>query len=278
VTLLPLPQILPYRDRGDPSIRGRAVAGYGHLSLSSLPWNLREGETENGIPCVKASETRRVLTFEETVGGREPMRLFAKRNRSRTLPKAIGYRLYRSKARREWDIGWALVRRGFLTGRPVIVAERRQRGLVRESHLVTEAIGAERSLADQLRLIVEERGEDPAPLVAPLAAFVRDLHATGFHHDDLSANHVWVHQEGQALVFGIIDLDQSRFRWRTTLRQRRMNLFQVLRSIPESLLPQEHRLAFLEGFHGDGWDRERDEVMRWLRAMSAKRGEPDVLG
>lgn len=277
MTFLPLPKILPYRDPRDPAIRGHAAAGYGHISLSSLPWGLRQGQSENGFDCVKASNTRRVLTFEEEVGAPQPMRVFAKRNRSRSFFKTVSYRVHRSKARREWHVGWALVRRGLLTGRPLIMAERRRSGLVWENYLLTEAIDAERNLLDHLRLTVQERGEDPTRTMEALAGFVRRLHGEGFHHDDLSAAHIWVRPGIDALAFGIIDVDQSRFRLRTSLRQRRLNLFQVLRSIPESLLSKEQRFAFLAAFHGERWDRERGAVMRWLRAMAVKKGGPDAL-
>jgi hypothetical protein len=286
MTLLPLPQILPYEDPCDPALAGRAVAGYGHLSLAALPWHLKEEQSEDGVTGVKASSTRRVLTFEENVHAAAPLRLYAKRNTARSAVKAFGYRLYRSKARREWDIGWALVRRGILTGRPVIVAERRRLGAAVESYLVTEAIAAERTLLDHLRLIVRERGGDPAPTLTALAGFVHSLHAAGFYHDDLSAEHIWVkeladhrtiapshHRTG----FGLIDLDQSRFT-RITRGRVLMNLFQVLRSIPKRLLTPEQRLSFLAAFFADSWPMERDGVLRSITEIERKKGARDVLG
>lgn len=274
MTLLPLPQVLPYEDPRDPAIRGRAVAGHGHLSLAAMPWQLTEGERAGGFLCVKSSHTRRVLTFEEDVGAASPVRLFAKRHRARTPLKALGYRLYPSKARREWRTGWALVRRGFLTGRPVVVAERRAAGGVSEDYLITEAVPAERTLRD---LIVAGEADLPG-LMRDLAEFVRRLHAAGFYHDDLSADHIWVDVRATPPRFGLIDLDQSRFRWRVSAGRRLMNLFQVLRSIPRDALGREERLAFLAAHHGPRWEEVRGDVERRLHALAAKKGSIDILG
>lgn len=275
--LLPLPQILPYRDAHDPSIRGWAVAGYGHISLASLPWHLKEDETRDGVRGVKASSTRRVLAFEEDVFGERPVRLYAKRNLSRSLAKSLSYRLHRSKGRREWEVGWTLLRRGFLTGRPIVVAERRHWGLVAESHLVTEAIAADRTLLDHLRLLVRERGVNPDPLFAPLGAFLRSLHGAGFYHDDLSAEHVWIRDGDPEPQFGLIDLDQCRFT-RLTRSRVTMNLFQLLRSIPKRLLSPEQREALLAACVGDNWPEQRAAVLAGIRRIEAAKGARDTLG
>ncbi len=277
MTPLPLPQILPYQDPREPTIRGRAAAGYGHLSLAALPWDLREQQTDGAITGIKHTHTRRVVTFEEEVHATAPMRLFAKRNRARSTWRALRHRLFGSKARREWATGWALTRCGVLTGRPVIVAERREGGLVRENFLVTEAISAERTLRDHLAL-ASERGDDPTPLLAPLAAFVRDLHSMRFHHDDLSADHLWIDTRGDATRFGVIDLDGSRFRRRLSARHRTMNLFQILRSIPPRLLSAAQREAFLAAFHGERWHSVRDRVTADLQRIEARKESRDVLG
>jgi tRNA A-37 threonylcarbamoyl transferase component Bud32 len=277
VTLLPLPQILPYEDPRDPTIRGRAVAGHGHISISALPWDLREEMGDGRHRCVKASSTRRVLAFEEEVSASRPMTLFAKRNRARTPLKALGYRLYRSKARREWQIGWSLVRRGFLTGRPVLVAERRRRGLVSESYLITEQIGAQTTLLRHLRERVKERGEDPTELVQALAAFVNRLHAARFYHDDLSAEHIWVNTETNPPRFGLIDLDQARFTPWITRARKMTNLFQILRSVPPKHLLPPHRRELLAAFYGETWWKSATRIEDDLHRLAEAKGARDIL-
>jgi hypothetical protein len=160
----------------------------------------------------------------------------------------------------------------------VIVAERRAGGIVQESFLVTEAIAAESTLRDHLRGVVLERGEDPTPLIAPLATFIHELHGAKFYHDDLSADHIWVRTENGVPRFGLIDLDQSRFRLWLTERHRRMNLFQVLRSTQVKLLNREARLKLLEVFYGPAWPSNRDTVLSWLTNMESAKGARDVLG
>ncbi|MBN1476175.1 hypothetical protein JXA47_05440 [Candidatus Sumerlaeota bacterium] len=275
---IPLPQILPYRDPEDAAIRGKSVAGYGHIALSRLPWHLHEEMTEGDCMGVKASSTRRVLTFEEEVGAERPMRLYAKRNIARTWGKALTHRLQGSKSRREWGCGWTLIQRGILTGRPVLFAERRRGGLIWENYLITEAIRADRSLWDHLRLTVEERGEDPTPVLGPLARFVQEIHGVGFYHDDLSAEHIWIANDTEGMRFGLIDLDACRFSHALSPRQRLMNLFQILRSVPRRFLSADQREVFLAAFHGERWSAVRDRVFADLSAMEAKKGARSVLG
>lgn len=273
--LLPLPQILPYQDRDDPTIRGEAVAGYGHLSLSKMPWQLRDGESEGAFDCVKSSHTRRVLTFEETTFGEAPLRLFAKRNRSRNWRKGLGYRFRGSKARREWKIGWEILRRGIITGRPVVWAQRISGGLIRESYLITESIRADATLIDHLKSLPDEKSR--ASLMPALAAFVHSLHDVGFYHDDLSSEHIWV-ARGDAPTFGIIDLDQSVLGRSVSPSRRDNNLHQVLRSIPVGLLNRNSREAFLSAYFGDAWPANRDAVIQSLTRIQQRKGSEGVLG
>jgi tRNA A-37 threonylcarbamoyl transferase component Bud32 len=265
VNLLPRPQILPYQDVQDDRIRGLAAAGYGHLSLAAMPWRLKEGEAENGFAALKHSSTRRVLSFTENVFAAAPVELFAKRN------------LSRGAMRREWKIGWALVQRGILTGRPVVVAEKRVRGLVQENYLITERIAADQPLLLHLREHVKESGEDPSALLRALATFIRQLHALGFYHDDLSAEHLWVANAAKEPHFGVIDLDQALFKKRVSERGQLMNLFQILRSIPNRHLAAEHRRLLLTEFYGARWPREERRVTAQLHALSARKAERDVL-
>lgn len=208
-------------------MRGESPLAGGALSDEWWRSQLRDfstwgrGSTEPVAKDSHSAEVARVMLDQA-----EPrVEVVRKRIRSRNWRRSLRNLLFRSRNRRGWLVGNALLHRDLPTARPLALLERRLGPLVLESVLLTEAIGA----ACDLRAYLEEqharlRGaawlrcrQDVAAL---LAHRLRSLHARGFVHRDCKLDNVLAVRRGE-LDLWWIDLDGLRVRrpnWRDEAR------------------------------------------------------------
>ena len=161
--------------------------------------------------------------------------------------------------------GHALLARGIATARPAAALDRRRRGAVEDTLLLTEPVAGE-PLTEWLR-----RGPAPAArrhVTWELARLVRRLHEAGFSHRDLKAPNILVAPCGAGLhrPFGgaqhrpvLVDLDGLRMGRRVAIRRRLQNLMRLSVSLDEA-----------------GVGRLTDR-MRFLRTYLGRRGCPRAI-
>jgi hypothetical protein len=245
--------------------KGRAIPGYRDFPFHELPWTRlrREGSDDDGVRCVKSSNSRRVFRIVLPAATGEPGRvLYAKRYRINTLRRRVGTRLLGNKAAREFDLGHGLLHAGIPTPLPLAWAEHRSavpgpaddghERLPPAAYLLTLEWPNAGSVADWL---IADPAQRPR-LISPLAAFLATSHERGFYHDDCAADHILIAAtarfDGAAPPddpFGFIDLDNGRLSSQPVPTPLRLsNLFQVLRSLSPDQLPAQDRIALLQAY------------------------------
>jgi hypothetical protein len=276
-------------------LRGECLAEMRETALAALPWHLRpkgkeiprrpggqkeehaQSEGKDEVPrCVKRSHTRCVLALAIEGTGGALVRAFAKRYRAREFFSRAASLFHPSKARREWEAGRELLRRGVPTAEPLLWAEKRRCGVRTESYLVTRALAGAvpfRRLWNSLATPSSRRD-----WLEILARFLRENHEKGFAHDDLRADHVLVvpacPPRSAAPQFYFIDLDNSRIAPSVSRYRRVHNFFQFLRSLGSKPPTSEEIDVFLRAYSGGEWsDREIRLVkrkMRWIALLKRK--------
>lgn len=151
-------------------------------------------------------------------------RIFLKRDVTKGGIESFKYFFLPSKARKEWSVAcWAL-KKNISIPQPLGWMERRNRGLVKESYYLSEAVGSGISLIEDSAAL-----EDPLILLA-MGRTLKKIHDAGLFHKDLHAgNFLW---NGQSLH--LVDLHSARIIKTLSLSKRLWNLallFQSLRTI-----------------------------------------------
>ncbi len=182
-------------------------------------------------------------------------------------------------ARRAWEIGHQLLRRGIDTPRPLACAVLVE-GAVRTQYLLTAAVPDSLTLLDWC---AELRAERPAlpeqrarwqPRWTGLARVLARLHAAGFDHRDLKFQNLLVSRRGPAERVWLLDLDGVRChaRWRALpggkawfVSRRVQNLARVLASAhAQGMVRAADALRFLRVYlNGD----ERRDWKWWWRSI-----------
>lgn len=261
-------RIVPYRTG---ALSGMAAESMASLDPAALPWDeSSEDLAQAGFERVKRSRTRGVLRFLANGAIGTSVCVFAKRCKVSVWTKRIGSLFVRCKSRREWDLGWELLRRGIPTAMPLLWAERRRFGMVAENYLVLLGIDRSASFLAVWRNLTTQ--EMRLEWLGRLAHFVRAAHEKGFAHDDLSAEHVLVvagyptNQSPPQLYF--IDLDHGRIGDKVSPYRRAHNFFQIFRSLPSDLLGPEERRAFLVAYSEGKWaDGDIERVEHAIRMI-----------
>lgn len=252
---------------GPPSWSGEAIRGYRKFSFADLPWSAlrREGLERDGAICVKASNSRRVLRFAlPSAGDAPPAIAYAKRYLANNWRRRLGARLTGSKASREFRLGHQLLLAGVPTPLPLAWAEHalpfhheyagRKIRLPPASYLLT----LEWPNAGSIRSWLKDHPASAPAVIGGLAAFLAQSHRAGFYHDDCSAEHIlvgpeisdsWQADPHAAAPFAFIDLDNGRLgAGPVSARLRISNLFQILRSLPVTVLAVPDRVALVESY------------------------------
>jgi tRNA A-37 threonylcarbamoyl transferase component Bud32 len=252
--------------------RIQCLQAYRRFRGTEIPWEDESdlaGATEQ---IVKSSRSRKVVKLAAGHFG-TPLELYVKRYRLKTWYGPCLRLVRRSRAREEFDLGWALIDAGISTPRPVWLAE--QSGPLRRYSLIaTEAIPGVETVLERWRRLHGE--QERAELLSAVARFLRQLHERGFYHDDCKSGHVLVrlHAPSSPSSFYILDLLGGRLRTSVSDFSRGKNLYQMLRHfIPRrgsvGFLPA-HREIFLEAYGGSAAEAAR--WGRWVKRIGRLKG------
>lgn len=140
----------------------------------------------------------------------EGLRLTVKRyKRPDWVHRVIYGFLRRSKCRRAYDNGMALLARGFSTPQPVAWIERSTAGLLQDAYLVTLQSDFER-FTDAANAFPEG---DSVPVVEAFADFAISLHEAGVEHLDFNHTNILYRKDPAThrIVFQLIDINRMRF-------------------------------------------------------------------
>jgi tRNA A-37 threonylcarbamoyl transferase component Bud32 len=157
-----------------------------------------------------------------------PVHVAYKQFRPRRWWKSLCGRFRRSRARRGWELGRALLARGIATPRPLAACEPRNPWFFRTSYLATEWIAG----GENLHLFGWRLADCPAPQRLRLASrcavnlgrLLGRMHAAGIVHRDLkAANLLAVGQQDDVTVY-LVDLDGIRIGRRAGPRRRAADL------------------------------------------------------
>lgn len=252
----------PYRRSG---LEGQCLAPLCELDIAALPWDdphpEHSGQTRE-VERVKLSNTRSVLSFLITDPEETPVRVYAKRARSRNWVKSALSIGRRGKTAHEWLVAREMLHRGLPTALPLLWAERRVGGMLRESFLVTLAI--ERGVSFRELYLTQQDEADRCTWMRLLGANIRLGHDNDFAHDDLNTRHVLLTSGRNAFSepprFYYIDLDGARIDKTVSAYRRAHNFFQLFRSLPAHLVGHAERQSFYAGYSGGVWEEEHTQA------------------
>ncbi len=134
--------------------------------------------------------------------------LIVKRFKHPSLLQQIGYLFRHHKARKAFDNGIELIRRGFDTPMPIAAAELWQGRSLEFAYYVSEAVRPD-ALAIELKL---DHDDWDRPLAQAFAQYAAQLHEAGILHNDLNDTNVLyqVKPDGK-YHFSLIDINRMKF-------------------------------------------------------------------
>ncbi len=217
---------------------------------------------ERGGRIIKDSRVRWAAIYPGPGG----QALFVKKYRVRNWRERLKYLMFRSKAKKEWDVSHAVRNRGVRIPAPVGVMERRRWGLLEEGIYISEAIEAAQPLMD----FCMERfgkgdlkgGEEKGGIVRLLGDTVGHIHHGGLYHADLHAGNFLIRRGGEGGLY-LIDLHRARMRKTLSQRRRLWNIAQLFYSL-NFMLDRWDKGIFLEAYSGKetGPSISKDLLMR----------------
>lgn len=195
-----------------------------------------EAWKRSGQATVVKSGSGRTIYFVRLPG----INLYIKHFQARTFGSFLHYSILEGRASRECRLAQRVLRCGINTIEPLGLGERRRRGMLYESFLVTEAIPNSRTIFD----VVEAAATDPKSMsprqrrhiALELAKLVAGVHAQGLEHRDLHERNIVVQpREGEEFNFFLLDLHElrvhSELTWSKTMRElSRMGRYFTLRT------------------------------------------------
>jgi tRNA A-37 threonylcarbamoyl transferase component Bud32 len=201
---------------------------------------------EMGGQVIKESRWRWAAIFPLPGG----QRIFLKRDRTKDWMESMKYLLLPSRARKEWFVAYALQKKNLPIPKPLGWMERVQRGFVKESYYLSEAIGAGVSLFEE-----GPQMRDRFPLL-DLAGIVRKMHEVGLFHKDLHAgNFLW---DGGSLF--LTDLHKASISRSLSLNQRLRNLSHLFHSL-RSIWDRKEQIRFIDEYFKDILESEKKGEM-----------------
>jgi serine/threonine protein kinase len=182
-------------------------------------------------------------------------RIFLKRDLTKGGLEYFKYFFLPSKARKEWGVACQALKKNILVPQPLGWMERRNRGLVRESYYLSEAVGSGISLIEDSAAL-----EDPlVPL--EMGRTLKKIHRAGLFHKDLHAgNFLW---DGQSLH--LVDLHSVRILHRLSLNQRLWNLALLFQSL-RPIWGEEHQSLLMDTYF-EGEPLYLQNRVKWLQKI-----------
>ncbi len=240
-------KVIPFSQGG---LNGLCHEGMENFDLAAVPFDrLARREKIPGFELIKSTRSRCTIRMEFKQPDGQIRRLYVKRYRTWRFLRKIAYLFIPSKAMLEWRLGHDLVHRGIMSPPPLLVAEERAGLFIRNNFLITCGIEPYQSVYSLIQTIHEHT--ERRRFIAALAHYIHRVHDAGFYHDDMSSEHIFAFIEENKTDFALIDLDNGRVFRKVSQRRRIKNLFQILRSLDERQLDNQHRLFFLQEYLGE---------------------------
>jgi tRNA A-37 threonylcarbamoyl transferase component Bud32 len=191
---------------------------------------------QTGGKVIKASKWRWAAIFPLSDG----RRVFIKRDRTKGWVESLKYLFFPTKGEKECFIASQLERKDLPLPKPLGWMKRVQKGLVRESYFLSEAIGAGVSF-------IEDVAKSKGPLsVTEFAKTVKKFQDAGLFHQDLHAgNFLW---EGASLF--LTDLHHAKMVKLLSLNKRLWNLSHLFHSL-RSMWDEREQLQFLDHYFNE---------------------------
>lgn len=244
-----------------PGCAGEARPGWESFPFVELPWDRfrKAGRAIEGVLCVKASRTRRVLRLEwaDPAGG-APAAVFAKRYEAKAPLRRLAARLGARRTRREYRLMARLASAGIPAPEPLAWAYFPGGGATPPAHWL---LSREWPNQGALPSFLKDHSDWAEPAARCAGRFLAKAHAAGFYHDDCSAEHIpiaagadledFVKPAGWG-PFGFIDVDHGRLFGRPVPEGlRRVNLRQIEKSLSGRLLRMGVLDAFQRGYRAE---------------------------
>ena len=164
------------------------------------------------------------------------------------LSNRIRYTFFHSsKAKRAYDNGLELIKRGFLTPEPVALIERFEYGLLNKSFFICL-----RTDFTKLEFHFASGGEQ---LMKDLAVYTFNLHKSGIYHLDYSNGNILCKKEGDHYQFSLVD--NNRMAFGKFSYNRRLKNFRLLGLSQDNLTLVAREYALLE-------NRDPEEAVEYL--------------
>jgi GT2 family glycosyltransferase/serine/threonine protein kinase len=167
--------------------------------------------------------------------------------RNTTWKEKIKTLLLSSKAKKEWNRSLWLIRRNIMTPKPIICAERRCWGILRESIYVSEYIEDSQELLSFKKVFPAKSLWEKRELIETFARFVASLHRVGFYHKDFHSGNILIRYDQGQTVYYVIDLHRSRIVGHLSMRQRLIDFAYLRGSLIEEV-GGRHGLRFLKAY------------------------------
>ena len=218
-----------------------------------------------------------VITFHEKSSGL-PADVCVKHYQYRGIRYVLKSLFAKTRARKSWIAGNALLVRGISTPLPQALVERKIGPFVVESFLITQWLSGARELNDYITHL-EQKSLSPAvkhAFITSLAETVRSLHERGVYHADLKSTNILVQEQtDSAWCFSFIDLDRVACKDALSFYERANNLAQINASVAR-LVTVKERLKFFSIYaKGTELFRERKKYYREILKISrTKNTEP----
>lgn len=207
-----------------------------------------------------------IYLTSETIRWEDPAvgPLFVKQYKPRSLLDLMGNSFRSSRASKSWKAGRRLVEMGIPTGRPVAVAERRSRFLLREYYVVTEKVQHKGNVIEWFR----NRGsshQDRVRFTRAFGRYLRYLHRRGIYPRELNGTDILVCEQKGIWSFALINPERVSFDRQVGEGDAVRNI--VCLNISFGELPSRtDRLRFLYAFLGED-SSDRPKVRRMVKAV-----------
>jgi RIO-like serine/threonine protein kinase len=200
---------------------------------------------------------------------------FIKRFDGGSWSRGLWARVRGSRARRSIQAAALLQSHGFRCPQPHAAWELRSGGSVSASYLLSEALGAAKTLSVFVHLRRRARGAEVGKRRAILSAVAREirrLHDVGLFSSDLQETNLMLEDADGAPKIYFVDLADFRQRRRIRWPLRERNLVQLDRSIGR-FLTRTARLRFLYAYLGGS--RERREARAIVARILERKARED---
>ena len=182
-----------------------------------------------------------------------------------------------TKARTEWEVGNALLRKDINTALPLAISERK-----RDLLLVTETVTNSEDLMEFCQANYEgnlavDKESEKRMLLDKLAVFIRNIHEKGFCHYDLHAGNILIQfKKDQAASdhdydLYLMDLHSVKIFKNISIRKRIYNLAQIFNSL-SSIMTKADKLDFIRSYGSNalGCITNENELVRQIDEQSSR--------